>query len=95
MIDFESNTNDFLYSPFISDEISKNNLEKHLEELNLTGHVFIMSSGTTTNFLKGYALSKKAILANARAVNEHLALNMNDSWLYIFNKWTNSNTKAV
>ena len=82
MIDFDSNKNDYLFSPLLSDKIEELNLISHLEKINLTGHVFILSSGTTQKSgLKGYALSKKAIMANAKAVNEHLGLTKDDTWL--------------
>ena len=81
-IDFESNENIFLFSDKLSDQIENANLTHSLNELGLNSHIFILSSGTTQKSgLKGYALSKKAILANAKAVNDHLALDKSDMWL--------------
>lgn len=62
-------------------------LRKHesliLEKLNpffLRDHFILFSSGTSGGDLKGYALSKKALFANAEAVNEHFRLTQNDVW---------------
>jgi len=49
------------------------------------GHVFILSSGTTSNSvqdLKWVALSKSAILAAAEAVNNHIQSTAADIWLH-------------
>lgn len=51
-----------------------------LKGYDLKDHFLILSSGTTTQKIKGYALSKKALLANANAVNEHFGLTSNDVW---------------
>src|SRR5262245_38728448 len=53
---------------------------KNLEPYNLEDHFVLFSSGTTGVDLKGYALSKKALFANARAVNEHFSLSKEDVW---------------
>ena len=45
----------------------------------LPGHVWLATSGTT-GALKLTALSKRAILASAAAVNRHLGANTNDVW---------------
>lgn len=62
-------------------------LKKHesliLEKLNpyfLRDHFILFSSGTSGGDLKGYALSKKAIFANAEAVNKHFNLSKEDVW---------------
>lgn len=47
---------------------------------NLKNHLVIFSSGTTSHFPKGYALSKEALFANAEAVNRHFDLTKNDIW---------------
>jgi O-succinylbenzoic acid--CoA ligase len=46
----------------------------------LDDHFVLFSSGTTGGDLKGYALSKAALFANARAVNEHFELTNADVW---------------
>lgn len=51
---------------------------------NLEGHIFLLSSGTTANSfqdLKWVALSKRAFLASADAVNQHLKSTVSDVWL--------------
>ena len=53
---------------------------KHLEEIDLSNHFILFSSGTTGGNIKGYALSKKALLLNASAVNEHFQLSSGDVW---------------
>lgn len=78
MFDFKSSENLYLFNPRL--ETSK--LKTHLENLGFDSHVFILSSGTTMQGgLKGYALSKNAILSNAKAVNEHIGLTKEDNWL--------------
>jgi O-succinylbenzoic acid--CoA ligase len=54
-----------------------------LEKLNpffLRDHLILFSSGTTGGDLKGYALSKKSLFANAEAVNTFFGLTSNDVW---------------
>lgn len=54
-----------------------------LEKLNpffLRDHFILFSSGTSGGDLKGYALSKKALFANAEAVNSHFGLTPSDIW---------------
>lgn len=46
----------------------------------LRDHFILFSSGTTGGALKGYALSKKALFANAEAVNNHFQLTSEDVW---------------
>lgn len=46
----------------------------------LRDHFILFSSGTTGGDLKGYALSKKALFANAEAVNKHFELSSEDVW---------------
>lgn len=48
--------------------------------IDLPGHVWLSTSGTTGS-LKLTALSKRALLASAAAVNRHLQSNANDVWL--------------
>lgn len=61
------------------DHIEKDLIES-LRAFDLKEHFLILSSGTTSQKIKGYALSKKALLANANAVNEHFSLTSNDVW---------------
>ena len=46
----------------------------------IQNHVFFFSSGTTSTMLKGYAISRHAMMDNAKAVNDHLNLSTNDRW---------------
>lgn len=46
----------------------------------LTGHVWISSSGTLSLESSWIALSKEALLQNARAVNMHLGIQSTDRW---------------
>jgi O-succinylbenzoic acid--CoA ligase len=78
MFDFKSSSNLYLFNP----KLETTKLKSHLKALGLDSHIFILSSGTTMQGgLKGYALSKDAILANAKAVNQHLSLTQDDTWL--------------
>lgn len=79
---FDTDSNEFLFSPALANRIKSFDLINKLNELKLDSHFFILSSGTTqSSSLKGYALSKKSVLANAKAVNEHLGLSAQDTWL--------------
>lgn len=51
-----------------------------LIESGLRSHVAILSSGTTSKYPKGYALSKRALLLHAQAVNQTLGLTNQDRW---------------
>lgn len=51
-----------------------------LEGLGLSDHHCILSSGTTSEDLKGLALSTEALVANAKAVNSRLNLESTDRW---------------
>jgi O-succinylbenzoic acid--CoA ligase len=54
-------------------------LEK-LKPHDLRDHFILFSSGTTGGGLKGYALSKKALFENAKAVNHFFNLTQLDTW---------------
>ncbi|MGY3802978.1 AMP-binding protein [Pigmentibacter ruber] len=57
------------------------NLEKNLEKFNLSKHIFLATSGSTAispEDIKLVALSKIAILNNAKSVNKHLHITQND-----------------
>ena len=51
-----------------------------LESEHLEDHFIILSSGTTSSQIKGYALARTALIANAQAVNEHFSLTKDDVW---------------
>ena len=52
---------------------------KTLKSLDLSGHLFVMTSGRYQQ--KIVALSKKAFLHSAKAVNQHLKVQKKDRWL--------------
>lgn len=55
-------------------------IQEKLNPYFLRDHFILFSSGTTGGDLKGYALSKKALFANAEAVNKHFNLTKDDVW---------------
>jgi O-succinylbenzoic acid--CoA ligase len=58
----------------------ENEILTKLNPFFLRDHFILFSSGTTGGDLKGYALSKKALFANAQAVNQHFQLTSDDVW---------------
>lgn len=74
----DSNGNTF----FISEKYQGLNLEvaSLFKTYQIQDHVFFLSSGTTSAQIKGYAVAKKAMIANAKAVNEHLNLSVGERW---------------
>lgn len=78
MIDFTSDVTHLLLNPRMPDE-ERARLERLAAEFPLRGHVWIATSGTS-GALKLTALSKKALLVSAEAVNRHLESNANDIW---------------
>lgn len=58
----------------------RNKILSELEPFKLNDHFILFSSGTTGGDLKGYAVSKKALFANAEAVNAHFQLTEKDIW---------------
>lgn len=86
-IDLYSKENLYLLPPGL-ESLRAKQLRQELEAIELDSHIFILSSGSTsTGELKGYALSKDAIAANAAAVNRHLSLGANDHWLLSLPHW--------
>jgi len=75
-VDFESQQSHLLLNPRMPAE-ERARLESLVPEL--PAHVFVATSGTT-GAIKLVALSKAAILASARAVNERLASTRDDVW---------------
>lgn len=68
-----------LLNPRMPDE-ERRRLESFV--VDLPSHVWLASSGTT-GALKLTALSKRALLASAAAVNRHLSSDANDVWLCV------------
>ena len=55
-------------------------IENLLSPIGLEDHYVILSSGTTSGDLKGYALSRKALISNANAVNNLYGITPHDKW---------------
>ena len=79
MIDFESSESHILLNPRMPREE-----RARLEALapKLEAHVFVATSGTT-GAIKLVALSKRAILASAAAVNARLSATSDDVWCHV------------
>jgi O-succinylbenzoic acid--CoA ligase len=76
-----SDENIYLIPKYIA-ETQRVIIQSEWEKLNLTNHIFILSSGTTkTELVKTYAISKKSLLNNAAAVNEFLNVSKGDCWI--------------
>lgn len=58
----------------------KEKILEGLRDYDLKNHFILFSSGTTGGALKGYAISKDALFANASAVNKHFNLSKDDVW---------------
>ena len=77
----EQDQNIYLIPPYL-DEKTSESLMTIWKNLKLRNHVFLCSSGTSSGTrIKSYALSKDALFANARAVNEFLNVTSNDVWM--------------
>ncbi len=82
-INWHDESSHVLLNPRLS-EIEKNELWDLSRQHSLPGHIWIASSGSSKSAnqsLKLIALSKKAFLASAEAVNRHLASHAKDVWL--------------
>jgi o-succinylbenzoate---CoA ligase len=78
LIDWTGEQSSVLLNPRLADE-ERARLERLAASIDLRAHVWIASSGTT-GALKLIALSKRALLASAAAVNDHLGATKNDVW---------------
>lgn len=80
-IDWQTSESHVFFNPRLPEKIIQD-LNK-LPLLDLKGHIFIASSGTTSgeNSLKWIALSKQAFLASAAAVNDFLITTPQDCWI--------------
>lgn len=79
MIDFDSAESSLLLNPRLP-ESERTRLESLVPPL--AAHVFIATSGTT-GAIKLVALSKRAILASAAAVNARLGATRDDVWAHV------------
>lgn len=77
-IDFEKSFPQLVCHPDLM--IHEKEILTKLNPFFLRDHFILFSSGTTGGALKGYALSKKALFANAEAVNKHFNLTKDDVW---------------
>ena len=55
-------------------------LKLQIDALGVTNHYALFSSGTSGGPMKGYLLSREALLKKAAAVNQRLGLGENDKW---------------
>ena len=78
-IDWLSDASHVLLNPRMPEE-ERRRLESFV--VDLPGHVWLSTSGTTGS-LKLTALSKRALLASAAAVNRHLQSDSSDVWLCV------------
>ena len=88
-IDWQSAENHILLNPRWTVEESRS-LSEVAENIsakrNLQGHLWIATSGSTSEsvgHIKLVALSKKAFLASAKSVNQHLQVSTSDIWLQV------------
>lgn len=79
---FNHTENVFLLPKYIDDS-ERELLQNAWSSLDLINHIFLCSSGTSAKqgIFKSYAISKKAILANAKCVNGLISASDSDTWL--------------
>ena len=70
--------NQFIFHPRFHHLIPE--IDRVLNTHQITGQFCLMSSGTTSNGPKGYALSFDSLINSAKAVNERLNLTRQDRW---------------
>jgi o-succinylbenzoate---CoA ligase len=82
VIDWQSLESHYFLNPRLP-TTDRERLENARHELpNLPGHIWVLTSGTTgASGFKWVALSKKAFLVSAAAVNSHLQVNQKDVWM--------------
>lgn len=77
-LEFNEEAFQIICHPRFNAEAAK--IREALNPYGLKDHFVIFSSGTTSQNLKGYALSRRALLANAQAVNTLYQLTADDVW---------------
>lgn len=82
LIDWHDDISHVMLNPLMPDHIKEQLLHAVEPYQDLKGHLWISSSGTE-NFPKMIALSKKAFLTCAQAVNEHFEITNEHIWLNI------------
>lgn len=71
----------YLFSPYLATE-KRLQIQEYWQGKELEDHVVLQSSGTSnTSKITSYAISKEAILENARRVNQFLEVSHDDIWL--------------
>lgn len=92
-LDFSSSENHILLNPRWpqDDYVALQELARWAQDLKqLQGHVWLATSGSTADSVRGtklVALSKKALQASAKAVNEHLQSTSEDVWTQVLPKF--------
>jgi O-succinylbenzoic acid--CoA ligase len=82
LIDWYSDESHILINPFYPEK-TRQLLQAAIEpSIDLKGHIWVTSSGTE-HFPKVIALSKRAMLISAEAVNAHLNIQKKTSWLNV------------
>lgn len=76
-VDFDKEDPQIICHPQYQSLVPK--ILESLESYHLKHHFILFSSGTTGG-VKGYAISREALFANARASNEHFHLSKDDVW---------------
>lgn len=82
LIEWEDEQSHVFINPLLPDQRQTLLQQSIMPYHNLKGHIWLASSGTE-NFPKMIALSKKAMLVSAEAVNDHLQIKAEDSWLNV------------
>lgn len=80
MFDLDFNSKDLQLVCHSSKRVAGERVLRALQERGVRDHFILFSSGTTSKDLKGYALSREALLSNAKAVNAHFGLTPDDVW---------------
>lgn len=79
MFDINTQEDNIILVPTLN-EVEILELSLKLKTENISQHYLLASSGTTGGRWKGYLISRLALLRNASAVNERLALTKDDIW---------------
>lgn len=82
LVDWDSEETNVFINPLLPSQTKELLLGSISPYREIKGHIWLASSGTE-NFPKMIALSKQAMLASARAVNDHLHITPKNSWLNV------------
>lgn len=78
--DLLTDKNSYFIPPTLEPELGRKLLD-FWQQTGLKKHAFITSSGTTSSYVKSYALSYKALKTNAESVNQLIGATHSDRWL--------------